>query len=335
VRAHDRGDELLSPPGSLGTLDRTLDRVLAIRASGLSTGNGRLVIAAADHPVTHHKVSAYPPGITRVVTEASVAGVSVGAVAAARAGLGLTVVDAGVDDGPVPGAHLLRPVGPKGDLVAADAMNGADAAALLAGGARLAGELCRQGADLIALGEIGVGNTTVAAALATCLLDGDPDELVGLGAGSDSAMVAAKRRVVRAAVARAGRGDVAGLLGAVGGGEISVLAGVVLGGARGGAVIVLDGLATGVAALAALRLEPAVAAHLVAGQRSRETAHDAVLAALGLEPLLDLRLRAGEGVGASLAVGMLRTALEIRLSSARTGPGHEGPDRRPARPSLP
>jgi nicotinate-nucleotide--dimethylbenzimidazole phosphoribosyltransferase len=94
----------------------------------------------------------------------------------------------------------------------------------------------------------------------------------------------------------------------------------VIGAASAGAAVVLDGLATSVAALAAARLEPAVAAHLVAGQRSREAAHPVVLQALGLEPLLDLRLRTGEGVGASLAVGLLRAALEIRLRSARTTP---------------
>jgi nicotinate-nucleotide--dimethylbenzimidazole phosphoribosyltransferase len=82
---------------------------------------------------------------------------------------------------------------------------------------------------------------------------------------------------------------------------------------------VLDGLATSVAALLAVRLEPAVAAHLVAGQRSRESAHPAVLGALGLEPLLDLRLRAGEGVGACLATGMLRSVLVARAKTARTG----------------
>jgi nicotinate-nucleotide--dimethylbenzimidazole phosphoribosyltransferase len=120
-------------------------------------------------------------------------------------------------------------------------------------------------------------------------------------------------------VARAGPGDALRLLGVLGGGEFVALAGVVLGAARSGALIVLDGLATATAALAAIRIEPAAAAHLIAGQRSREAGHEAVLAALGLEPLLDLRFRAGEGVGASLAVGLLQNALSIRLSSARTG----------------
>jgi nicotinate-nucleotide--dimethylbenzimidazole phosphoribosyltransferase len=319
VSARDLNDAILSPSGSLGALDRVADRVLAVRPGGLNDGSGWMVLAAADHPVTAHGVSAYPASVTRTVAEASVAGVSVGAIAAARAGLGLRVIDAGVDGGPVAGARLVRPGHRKGDLVSSDGLRPADVDGLLEGGAAVAVELCAGGADLIALGEVGVGNTTVAAALAAGLLNADPDRLVGLGASSDSAIVAAKKQVVAAAVARAGPGDALRLLGVLGGGEFVALAGVVLGAARSGALIVLDGMATATAALAAIRIEPAAAAHLIAGQRSREAGHEAVLAALGLEPLLDLRFRAGEGVGASLAVGLLQNALSIRLSSARTG----------------
>lgn len=113
------------------------------------------------------------------------------------------------------------------------------------------------------------------------------------------------------------------VLRALGGPEFAVLAGVTLGAASGGAVVVLDGLATSVAALIATQLEPAVAAHLIAGQRSREAAHGRVLEHLGLEPLLYLRIRAGEGVGACLAAGLLRCALRLRRDSAQTtdGPG--------------
>ncbi|TAL13107.1 MAG: 5,6-dimethylbenzimidazole synthase, partial [Frankiales bacterium] len=149
-----------------------------------------------------------------------------------------------------------------------------------------------------------------------------PEEVVGLGVGADSAMLQRKADVVAAALARwerAGADDTtAGLLTALGGPDVAVLTGVVLGAARAGAVVVLDGLATSVAALLAVRAEPAVAAHLVAGQRSREKAHAAVLQRLGLEPLLDLRLRAGEGVGAVLAAQLLLTGLRTRAEAART-----------------
>ena len=120
-----------------------------------------------------------------------------------------------------------------------------------------------------------------------------------------------------------GRGtDPLALLAALGGGEFAVLAGAVLGVADRGGVVVLDGMATSVAALVAVELEPAVAAHLIAGQRSREVGHQAVLAALGLEPILDLRLRAGEGAGAAMAVTVLRSGLRIRseVAQVRRGP---------------
>jgi nicotinate-nucleotide--dimethylbenzimidazole phosphoribosyltransferase len=166
----------------------------------------------------------------------------------------------------------------------------------------------------------------VAAALASALLDIEPRRLVGLGAGSDSAMVTAKRRVVEAAVDRVrGRPGIRHrplrLLAALGGGEFAVLAGVILGAAAEGAVVVLDGMATSVAALVAVEIEPVVTAHLIAGQRSREAGHHVLLVALGLEPLLDLRIRAGEGAGAAMAARLLRTGLRIRVEAARTTAG--------------
>jgi nicotinate-nucleotide--dimethylbenzimidazole phosphoribosyltransferase len=135
-------------------------------------------------------------------------------------------------------------------------------------------------------------------------------------------MVERKRDVVERALARvvpaSGTLDPSAALRRLGGGELAALHGVVLGVCGSGGVVVLDGLATSVAALAAARVEPAVAAHLVAGQRSRERAHAAVLRELGLEPLLDLRIRAGEGVGAALATGLLHAGLDLRREVART-----------------
>jgi nicotinate-nucleotide--dimethylbenzimidazole phosphoribosyltransferase len=313
VAARDTADRVLTAPGSLGVLDRAIDRILAL---GSVPAGGVLVLAGADHEVTRHGVSAYPPSVTRHVAEAAVAGTSVGAVAARAAGLEVVVVDAGVFGPPVSGARSLRPIDPRGDLVGTDALSKADAGRLLAGGRLLGAELA-QGGLMVALGEVGVGNTTVAAALAAGLLGFDPEPLVGLGAGSDSAILEAKRRAVTAAVRRYRGSDPLTALACLGGGELAVLAGVVLGAAAVGGVVVLDGMATGVAALVAVELEPAAAAHLVAGQRSREAGHPAVLGALGLEPILDLRLRAGEGAGAALAVTVLQAGLRIRAEAAR------------------
>jgi nicotinate-nucleotide--dimethylbenzimidazole phosphoribosyltransferase len=314
VGARDEADRLLTPPGSLGVLDRAVDRVVAL-GRGAVTG-GTLVLAAADHPVAARGVSAYGGHVTRDVVRAALAGTSVGATAAAAAGLATVVVDAGVAGDPLPGAVDARPAGPRGDLTSAPALTPADVERLLGTGRALGA--AQDG--LLALGEVGVGNTTVAAALAAGLLGADPADVTGLGSGADSEVLERKRSVVAAALARAGTGlGPARALAELGGPELAVLTGAVLGAAEARTPVVLDGFAVSVAALAAVLLEPGAQACLVAGQRSRERGHDLVLQALGLEPLLDLRLRAGEGAGAALAAGLLLDGLRVRRTTAHTG----------------
>lgn len=306
VGARDEADPLLTPPGSLGILDRSADRLVALGHARLT--GGTLVLVAGRHRVTELGVSAFDPAVTDEVLAAARAGAAVGAVAAAAAGLDLVVVDAGTasgnlrDDDPLTSERVL-------DLVEEGRQIGWSAG----------------GDGLVALGEVGMGNTTVAAALAAHLLDLPPAEAAGRGAGADTSMVDRKRAVIAAALHRVApapgdpRLEPLVAMARLGGPELALLTGVVLGAVNAGAVVVLDGLATSVAALVAARVEPAVSAHLVGGQRSREPAHAAVLAALGLEPLLDLRIRAGEGVGAVLACGLLLDALEIRRTAGKTG----------------
>jgi nicotinate-nucleotide--dimethylbenzimidazole phosphoribosyltransferase len=307
VEARDRADRLLTPLGSLGLLDRYVDRIEAATNHAEPIARGHLLLAAGRHKVARLGVSAFSESVTDDVLAASVAGQSAGAVAARAAGLSLEVVDAGQS---------------RGDLVSSDALSVREVQELMARG-RDIGQAAADKACLLALGEVGIGNTTVAAAVAAALLGIPLDEAVGLGAGADSGMVARKRQVVAAAVARAtthhgSLSDPVVALAALGGPEICLMAGAVLGAAEHGAVIVLDGLATSVSALAAIKLEPGAAAYLVAGQRSRERAHGHVLDHLGLEPLLDLRLRAGEGVGSALASALLLAGLRIRRETART-----------------
>lgn len=319
VAVRDAADRLLTPPGSLGVLDRAVDKILALGHTELA--GGTLVLVAADHPVAVHQVSAYPTGVTREVLAAATAGQAMGTTAARTAGLEVRLVDAGVDGPPVTEVTRLSCTDPRGDLVSADAMSPRDTARLVDAGRQLGAAAGRRG--LVALGEVGVGNTTVAAALTSALLDTDPDTAVGLGAGADTEMLQRKRWVVHEALRRAGSShgdrlaDPLTALAALGGPEIAVLTGVVLGAATAGAPVVLDGLATSLAALVAIRTEPAIAAHLIAGQRSRECAHELVLTQLGCESVLDLRIRAGEGVGACLAVTLLRQTLAIRHAAAR------------------
>ena len=324
VAATDDADDLLAPPDSLGVLDRALNRVVALGDRPID--GGTLVLASADHPVADLGVSPYAVSVTREVTEAAVAGTSMGAVAARTAGLDLLVVDAGVrGEDPVAGAIDARPRDPQGDLASADALTAADVDALLATGRDLGRRSAERG--LVVLGEIGVGNTTVAAAVACALTGLDAVDAVGLGAGADAAILERKRAIVEAALARSAPSlTTAGspadrakaILAALGGPDLALLTGVVLGAVEGGAPVILDGLAGSLPGLLATWIAPAVQAHLIAGQRSRERAHAAVLRALGLEPLLTLRLRAGEGVGACLAASMLLQGLRMRRLAART-----------------
>lgn len=308
VAAHDNADTLLTTPGSLGVLDHAIDRVIAL---GLrECEGGTLLLAVGRHLVTEFGVSAYDPAVTDEVADATRAARSLGAAAARHAGLHTVVLDGGTSTGDLVNADTLRP----------------DQLETLLQAGRTAGREAGA-AGLVALGEVGIGNTTVAATLTAAALGLAAVDVAGRGAGADSAMVERKQAVVRQALQRIEASPPAGdvrpeaalrVLRRVGGPEFALLAGVVLGAAEAGTVVVLDGLATSISALLAVHMEPAVAAHLVAGQRSRERAHAAVLTAMGLEPLLDLRIRAGEGVGACLASSLLLQGLAMRRTSART-----------------
>ena len=310
VAGRDTGDDRLTVPGSLGVLDAAVNRVLAL--SPVPPTAGTLIVAAADHPVTRHGISAFSPSVTADVLAATREGVSLGAATARQAGLRVEAVHA-------------RPAGPVGDLVEADAMRLEGVNRLIEQGRTLGRRLADHG--LICLGEVGIGNTTVAAALSCALLGLSPDSSVGLGSGADAAMIQRKREVVNHALARARADhgddlrDPRVLTAALGGPEVALLTGVTLAAAERRVPVVLDGLVTSIAALLAVRLEPAVQSALVAGQQSRELAHAAVLDELGLEPLLQLRLRSGEGVGSCLAAQLLLTALRARSVTARvSGP---------------
>lgn len=309
VAARDGADELLTPSGSLGILDRAVDRALAL-GSGDVRG-GTLVLAAGRHPVALLGVSTFDASVTDEVLSAARAGEAMGSVAAAAAGLDVVVIDAGASSGNLRDAPALLP---------------AEVTRLVDQGRVLGRELGDRG--VVALGEVGIGNTTVAAVLTSMLLGLPADEVVGLGAGADTSTVERKRELVTAAVGRCRRshGDAAGdpmhALACGGGPEFAFLAGVVLGAASAGTMVILDGLATSVAAMLAAIGEPGILGHLIAGHRSREPAHVAVLERLGIEPLLDLRIRSGEGVGAALAARLLFHALDVRQQVGRTSQRH-------------
>jgi nicotinate-nucleotide--dimethylbenzimidazole phosphoribosyltransferase len=313
-------DRKTKPRGSLGRLEALAAQIAAVRRTVAPDPlRAAIVVAAADHGVAAEGVSAYPQAVTRQMLANFASGGAAICVLARSARAELHVVDAGVAE-PYehPAIRSLR-LGPgTANAAAGPAMSRAAAAEAIERGVSLARELTSAGANVIALGDMGIGNTTSASALACVLLERAPVEMCGAGTGLDARGIAHKVEVVERMLAtnRASAGDPLGALAAVGGYEIGLLTGVALGGAAGGAVVLLDGFITGAAAVAAAALDPQVRGYLVASHRSPEPGHTPVLEALGLEPLLDLGLRLGEGTGAALALPVLEASRAILVEMA-------------------
>jgi nicotinate-nucleotide--dimethylbenzimidazole phosphoribosyltransferase len=294
-------DAKTKPRGSLGRLEELACTIAGIRGTAAP---GRLrsvvVVVAADHGVAAEGVSAYPQEVTRQMLANFHAGGSAVCVLARETGAALRIVDAGV------GA-------PTGNIAVGPAMSRDDAVRRVDDGRALAEELAAEGFGVVALGEMGIGNTTSASALAAALLPAAPSSVCGRGTGLDDAGVERKVAVVERAL-RANPVDAAdpvGMLAALGGYEIAVLCGVVLGAAAQRMVVVLDGFITTAAAALAARMEPSASAALIAGHLSPEPGHRLLLDALQLSPLLDLGLRLGEGSGAALALPLINASLAV------------------------
>jgi nicotinate-nucleotide--dimethylbenzimidazole phosphoribosyltransferase len=213
---------------------------------------------------------------------------------------------------PVPGVLDRRIGAGTASMLRGPAMRRESAVAALEAGVGLAAELL-DGAGCVALGEMGIGNSTAAAALCCALAGATPEQACGRGTGLDDEGLARKRRVVTQALALnlPGAGDPVGALAAVGGFELGVLAGLALGAAGRGVPVLVDGYPASSAVLVAAALAPALPGSLIAAHRSSEPGHAIVLGKLGLQPLLDLELRLGEGSGAALALPLLGAALAI------------------------
>ena len=313
-------DRKTKPRGSLGRLETLAAQIAAARGSATPDPlRAAIVVAAADHGVAAEGVSAYPQEVTRQMLANFAADGAAICVLARAAGAELHVVDAGVvEPFEHPAIRDLR-LGPgTANATAGPALTRDQVSEALERGAALARELTGSGANVVALGDMGIGNTTAASALACVLLGRAPAETCGAGTGLDARGVAHKIEVVeRMLVAnRPSPDDTLGVLAAVGGFEIAVLAGVALGAAAEHALVLLDGFITGAAALVAARLDPALGGYLVASHRSPEPGHALVLDELGLEPLLDLGLRLGEGSGAALALPLLAAARAILVEMA-------------------
>lgn len=310
IAARDRSDRLVKPAGSLGALELQIERWASITGepppARLRAG---VLVCAADHGHVRHGTSLFDSEVSAQVAAAAARGETAVGVLARRGEHDLLVADVGLLGSTPVGVRDAKIVAGSADLAEGPALTADQLDRALRKGAELAGELADRGADCLVLGEIGIGNTATTAALVSALTGASVARTVGRGTGLDTAGVERKRAVVDAALARHGAplGGREALL-AVGGLELAALAGAAHEATRRRLPVVLDGYATAAAALAAVRLDDAVGEALVASHRSAEPGHELVLVELGLEPLLDLRLRLGEASGALLALPIIEAA---------------------------
>jgi nicotinate-nucleotide--dimethylbenzimidazole phosphoribosyltransferase len=305
-------DHKTKPLGALGRLEALalrLGLILGSEAPVLTAP--QMLVCAGDHGLAARGVSAYPSDVTWQMVENFLAGGAAVSVLARQHGLALTVVDCGVRHDFEPREGLLvRKIAPgTADASAGPAMSLAQCEAAMANGMALVRELP---GNALLLGEMGIGNTSAASLLLSRLAGLDIDLCTGSGTGLDAAGLARKRGLLREVLAmHADAGGPLTALTAFGGFEIATLVGAVLQAAEERRVIVVDGFIASAAVLVAQALRPHVAQRCVAAHESAEPGHRLLLQALGLEPLLKLDLRLGEGSGGALAWPLLESACRI------------------------
>ncbi len=313
IVARDRLDQLVKPAGSLGALEALIERWASIagRPPPASPRAGVLV-CAGDHGHVIRGTSLYGAEVSQQVAAAAARGETAVGVLVEHGGHELIVADIGLTAATPDGVRPMKVRPGTADMVEEPALTESELDRALAAGATLAEELAGRGVDCLVLGEIGMGNTASTAALVCALTGCSPSVSVGRGTGLDAAGLERKRALVAETIARHGSPleplEPRAALAAVGGLELAALAGAALAAARLGLPVVLDGYATGAAALAAARIDPTVGEALIASHRSAEPGHEIVLAELGLEPLLDLRMRLGEASGGLLALPIIAAA---------------------------
>ncbi len=318
--ARERQQQLTKPPGSLGRLED-----LAIQLAGI-TGQAQpqmerraFIVMAGDHGVAARGVSAYPSAVTaQMVLNFLAGGAAINALAR-HIDARVVVVDVGVAGEVTHSRLIARKVAPgTADMTVGPAMTRAQAeAAIRVGLAVVADEIAR-GLDIVATGEMGIGNTTAASAIIAAFSGLPVADLTGHGTGLSEEGRQHKVAMIEAALAvnHPDPTDPLDVLAKVGGYEIAGLVGVILGAAAARVPVVIDGFISGAAALVAVRLSPAARDYLIAGHRSVERGHTQILAMLGLEPLLDLHLRLGEGTGAALALHIAAAAARVHREMA-------------------
>ncbi len=319
-RAQEHTAKLAIPPRALGRMHQLAEQLCALgRTLQPRVDNKAFLVMAADHGVAAEGVSAFPQEVTAEMALNFLRGGASINVLAGNAGARVHVVDMGiipelapaVDNG---GSLLVRKVARgSANLAQGPAMSRAQAEQSVRTGFQLASDLFAQGVELLGTGDMGIANTTPSTAVAAAITGQDLSELVGPGTGLDQRGLSRKRQVIQRAleINQPEAADGLDILAKVGGFEIGGIAGCVLAGAYHQKPVVIDGLISSAGALVAHALCPEVSGYLFAGHCSAEPAHRLMLAHLGLEPILDLGMRLGEGTGAALAMGVIDGAARV------------------------
>ncbi len=307
-----RIDNKTKPPGSLGAIETlALQLALAQNRPDPVADPARLLLFAADHGLVAEGVSAWPQEVTTQMVLNFLAGGAAANVFARLNNCAITIVDAGIAGELPDHAGLVRANIRKGTRNARhqDALDATEVEVALEFGAALSVKAANNGDRILALGEMGIGNTSSAALICHAIEGIDLAILTGPGAGLDGAGVTHKRTVLeQTAARRPGRLEPIDALAAFGGLEITMMAGAIIGAGSKRTVVMVDGFIATAAALAAIRARPEIASNCVFAHRSHEPGHRLVLEALGVRPLLDLDMRLGEGSGALLALPLARAA---------------------------
>ncbi len=319
--ARARQDTLTKPRGALGRLEDLSAWVSSCQGQCPPSQfeRARIVVFAGDHGVARSGVSAYPPEVTaQMVANIAAGGAAINALADI-AGATVRVVDLAVDADPLSaaiGAHKVRRS--SGDIATEDALTEHEAREAIDAGRQIADEEVDSGADLLIAGDMGIGNTTAATVLVAALTGVEPVAAVGYGTGIDDAGWARKTAAVRDALYRAEHvlANPVATLQCCGGADLAGIAGFCAQAAVRRTPVLLDGMVVTAAALIAEQLAPGARLWWQAGHRSTEPAHALALARLGLDPILDLRMRLGEGSGAAVALPVLRAAVATLSSMA-------------------
>jgi nicotinate-nucleotide--dimethylbenzimidazole phosphoribosyltransferase len=329
--ARARQSQLTKPRGALGRLEEISVWLAGVYGEDKPVVRGKAVIVCAgDHGVTEEGVSPYPSAVTPAMVMNFLSGGAGINTIAQTVGSRVYVVDVGVASELSAHPDLIRAKVRAGtrNLMREAAMTRDEALRAIEAGVEATRGAMHHGANLIAAGDMGIGNTTPSSVLTAWFTGKNAREVVGRGTGAGDEMLEHKIRVVETALARVQPRDVLEALCEFGGLEIAAMTGVMLGAAAGRAAVIVDGFIAGAAAMVAVALEPRVRDYLHASHVSREPGHRAQLAWLQLEPLFDLGLALGEGTGAALAMPLLeaaaRTLSEMATFESANVPDQDG-----------